>query len=75
MRESRLSTLAIRQILVRGGPVAMIPREEDELLNQMGLSKSMPDGWKWGDEVLERYDRPHIVLSDRWVRMIGAIKR
>ena len=73
--DSSGSSAAIKQVLARAGPVAIILREEDALLNRMGLSQKMPEGWKWGDDVLDRYRRAGIVLTDRGVRMTGAIKR
>lgn len=65
----------VRSLLSRAGPVVIILREEDMQLNKCGLKSKMPNNWRWGDDELARYFTANIKLSDRVIRVEGAIKR
>jgi hypothetical protein len=69
------SMVAVGRILSRAGPVVIILRTENTRLRENGLSQKMPPSWKWGDDVLARHTHAGIAISDRRIRMIGAIKR
>lgn len=66
---------AVQDVLVSAGTVVMILRSEDSILNNLGLARSMPDGWQWGNNSLARYRRAQIVLSRSFIRVNGAIER
>ena len=66
---------SIREILDASGPVAIILREEDALLTEKGLRKSMPHSWQWGDNPLARYEHVGIKISSHMMNVDGKIKR
>lgn len=72
---STRSVVAVKRILARCGPVAILTREEDTRLSARGLSQKMPATWVWGDGLLARYDEAGIDLSKRLISMYGAVKR
>lgn len=57
------------------GPVAVLLRSEDRVMNQSGLRASMPAGWSWGSDPLARYHVAGIKMSDRRLLVLGAICR
>ena len=65
----------VHRILSESGFVAVLLKEQDQLLNSAGLRAKMPDGWEWGDDPLERYRVVGIELSDRVLKVNGAIMR
>lgn len=65
----------VAQILAAAGPVAMLLREEDEVLRSRGLRSSMPAGWCWGDDPLARYHAAGITIVVQRIRMEGKICR
>ena len=65
----------VSHVLQNLGFVAVLLRSEDQKLRDAGLNGKMPDGWKWGDEPLERYRAVGIELSDQVLRVKGAIMR
>ncbi len=73
--QSDRSTRTIRHVLVNSGFVAVLLRTEDQRLSKAGLNRKMPQGWKWGDDPLERYRAVGIELSDQMLMVKGAIMR
>lgn len=65
----------IKEILGRAGQVAVLLREEDEKIRKAGLTSRMPDGWRFGDDYLSRYRAVCIFLSDKFLKVSGAICR
>ena len=65
----------VRHVLQNSGFVTVILRSEDERLREAGLNGKMPDGWKWGDDPLERYREVGIEVSGGVLKVKGAIKR
>ena len=63
------------EILSAAGDVAMILREEDEILNSSGLRRKMPEGWEWGDDPFARYKAANIDLSSEFLLTEGPICR
>ncbi|MGD0919784.1 MAG: hypothetical protein ABSB22_25385 [Thermodesulfobacteriota bacterium] len=78
VREALLKTdcalESVHQIL-EAGQVAMILRDEDNLLRKNGLSQKMPKGWKWGNDPLDRYHNAGIQLSGEFLKVRGGIVR
>jgi len=66
---------AVCNILKEAGPVTVLLRTEDEIINNAGLKKSMPENWVWGDNNLSRYAQLNIELSEEVLRVSGKIKR
>ena len=65
----------IKHVLQTLGFVTVLVRSEDQKLRDMGLNRKMPDGWRWGDDPFERYQVAGIELSDRVLKVNGAIMR
>ena len=65
----------MRHVLQNLGGVAVLLRSEDQRLREAGLNGKMPENWKWGDAPLERYRSVGIELSDRMLKVKGAIMR
>ena len=65
----------VAEVLAAAGPVAMILRQEDDLLRIHGLRSQMPQGWKWGDDPLARYHVAGLQIAEQTIRMEGAICR
>jgi hypothetical protein len=65
----------VSEILMEGGPVAVLLRTEDELLRAAGLGSRMPEGWRIGDDPLARYHAVGIRLGHRMLHVEGAICR
>ncbi len=72
---SDLSKEEVFSDLKASGPVAMILREEDQILNQYGLQRKMPDGWVWGDAPLARYQVAGIDIAKEFIRVEGRLMR
>ena len=73
--KSGRSERTVRHVLQNLGCVAVLLRSEDRRLRDAGLNGKMPDGWKWGDDPIERYRAVGIELSDQALRVSGAIMR
>lgn len=65
----------VQSVLSLAGPVAVILRDEDDLLRLHGLRSRMPKGWSWGDDPLARYHVAGFQISEQRIRMSGAIRR
>lgn len=65
----------VRHVLQSLGFVAVLLRSEDQRLREAGLNGKMPDGWKWGDDPLERYRAVGIEMSEQALLVKGAIMR
>ena len=64
------------QAIIDAYAVAVVTREENERLNDAGLSKAMPVGWKLGDDPLARWNKvkievPNLISSNR----LGSAER
>tara|TARA_Y100000996_G_C22239973_1_gene527283 strand:+ start:91 stop:600 length:510 start_codon:yes stop_codon:yes gene_type:complete len=66
---------SIRKILEESGDVAVILRTEDEKLKNIGLNSKMPNSWKLGDDSMVRYRKAKILLSNKKLKVKGAIVR
>ncbi len=66
---------SVMRTLNSAGPVVMVLRTEDQKLRENGLLRSMPLGWKWGDDPLARYRSSGIALSQRRLKVTGKIER
>ena len=66
---------AVRNLLRKAGPVTVLLRTEDDMLNNAGLKKSMPANWEWGDNYFARYQQVDIKVSDAVLHLDGKIKR
>ncbi len=65
----------VEVVLNSAGAVAVVLREEDDLLRTHGLRSSMPGGWTWGDDPLARYHVAGIEITEQRLHMEGAICR
>jgi len=65
----------VMQILVQAGPVVVLLREQDDVLKNKGFRSKMPNGWRWGDDVLSRYRAAGIEISSSKIKMEGKIYR
>ena len=54
LRLPEVTTDSIRAVLGKFGAVALITREQDDLLNRAGYGNKMPHGWD-GTDPLARY--------------------
>ena len=79
VRQKLLSVQPVRSeveaILVSAGAVAVVLREEDDLLRLHGLRSSMPKGWIWGHDPLARYRVAGLEIAEQRLLMEGAICR
>ena len=66
---------AVTRCLQAAGQVAVLLRTEDARLSEVGLASKMPAGWSLGDDPLARYEDAGIVLSDKVLKVSGAICR
>jgi len=57
--------------------VIIILREENKKLNELNLRSSMPEKWQFGydGQVDDRYRQAKIDISNKLIKMRGAIKR
>jgi hypothetical protein len=53
----------------------MLDRTENTLLKSAGLNASMPEGWKFGDDVFARYHSVGIKFSNKFLKVVGAVCR
>ena len=65
----------VRHLLRESGFVTVVLKDEDQLLNHAGLKAKMPDDWTWGGDPMSRYRAVGIELSDRVLKVDGAIMR
>lgn len=65
----------VESVLTSAGSVAVVLREEDDLLRLHGLRSSMPKGWAWGDDPLARYHVAGLEIAEQRIQMEGAICR
>ncbi|GAB6283463.1 MAG: hypothetical protein STSR0008_22310 [Ignavibacterium sp.] len=63
------------KVLEESGPVTIILRSENEIISKKKLTKKMPEGWNWGDDIFARYHYSGIQLSDKNLKVKGGIKR
>jgi len=64
-----------KRILANAGPVAVLLRVEEQEIRNAGLGRSMPNGWRFGDDPLARYEVVGIRLSTEVLHVTGAICR
>ena len=69
------SEATVTTILRSSGFVTVLLRTEDKRLNSAGLNARMPSGWNIGDDPTARYRAVGIELSDRVLKVKGAIMR
>lgn len=65
----------VEAVLSSAGAVAVVLREEDDLLRLHGLRSFMPEGWAWGDDPLARYHVAGLEIAEQRLQMEGAICR
>ena len=65
----------ITSILKYSDQVVILSHSEDKKLNELGLKKTMPKDWKYGDDVFARYKKANISILTEKVKMTGGIKR
>ena len=65
----------IISILKSSDQVVILSHSEDKKLNELGLKKTMPKDWKYGDDVFARYKKVNISILTEKVKMTGGIKR
>lgn len=73
--KSNKSEEVVNEILTLSGDVVVIKRIENELLKKAKLNSSMPDGWKFGDDQYARYKEAGIDISDKYLKVKGAVYR
>lgn len=69
------SDSSVKYVLQSAGEVVVVMRREDEQLGAIGLTKKMPEGWKYGDDPYARYAEAGIRLSESFLKVKGKIKR
>ena len=65
----------VKSIFDKAGIVALILKEEDKELNNCDLKSKMPDGWEIGDDPKLRYKKAGIDISEKKLKVQGAIYR
>ena len=65
----------IISILKKTDYIVILSHFEDVKLRDKGLVSSMPENWKYGDDVFARYREASIKVLPKKIRMIGAIRR
>lgn len=66
---------SVIELLNLAGPVAMILRDEDNYLNELGLQRRMPTGWEWDNHHLARYCSASIKISAKTIIVSGRLMR
>jgi len=66
---------SVHSVLQKSGHVVVVMRSEDEELIRHGLSRKMPEGWRFGENPYARYDFAGIELSKSFLRVKGKIQR
>ena len=69
------SEIEIIDILKKTDYIVILSHYEDEKLRAKGLISSMPEGWRYGDNVFVRYEKANIEVLTKKIKMIGAIRR
>ena len=69
------SEIEIIDILKKTDYIVILSHYEDEKLRAKGLISSMPEGWRYGDNVFARYKKANIEVLTKKIKMIGAIRR
>jgi len=69
------SEIEIIDILKKTDYIVILSHYEDEKLRAKGLISSMPEGWRYGDNVFARYEKANIDVLTKKIKMIGAIRR
>ena len=69
------SEIEITDILKKTDYIVILSHYEDEKLRAKGLISSMPEGWRYGDNVFARYEKANIDVLTKKIKMIGAIRR
>tara|TARA_B100000925_G_scaffold274498_1_gene240011 strand:+ start:142 stop:633 length:492 start_codon:yes stop_codon:yes gene_type:complete len=69
------SEIEIIDILKKTDYIVILSHYEDEKLRAKGLISSMPEGWRYGDNVFARYEKANIEVLTKKIKMIGAIRR
>ena len=62
-------------ILKKTDYIVILSHFEDVKLRDKGLVSSMPENWKYGDDVFARYIEASIKVLPKKIKMIGAIRR
>ena len=65
----------IISILKKTDYIVILSHFEDVKLRDKGLVSSMPENWKYGDDVFARYREASIKVLPKKIKMIGAIRR
>lgn len=65
----------IISILKNTDHIVILSHFEDDKLRKLGLVSSMPDNWKYGDDVFARYKKANISILKKKIKMVGAIRR
>ena len=69
------SEIEIIDILKKTDYIVILSHYEDEKLRAKGLISSMPEGWRYGDNVFARYEKANIEVLTKKIKMIGSIRR
>jgi len=69
------SEIEIIDILKKTDYIVILSHYEDKKLRAKGLISSMPEGWRYGDNVFARYEKANIEVLTKKIKMIGAIRR
>ena len=69
------SEIEIIDILKKTDYIVILSHYEDEKLRAKGLISSMPEGWRYGDNVFARYEKANIEVLTKKIKMTGAIRR
>lgn len=65
----------IANILSSCGPLVIILKEENDLLDKAKLKSKMPKEWKFGDNTFARYKKLGIEISNKKIKVSGSIIR
>ena len=65
----------ITSILKNTDYIVILSHFEDDKLRKVGLISSMPDNWKYGDDIFARYKKVNINVLKKKIKMVGAIRR
>ena len=65
----------ITSILKNTDYIVILSHFEDDKLRKVGLISSMPDNWKYGDDIFARYKKANINVLKKKIKMVGAIRR
>ena len=65
----------ITSILKNTDYIVILSHFEDNKLRKASLISSMPDNWKYGDDIFARYKKVNINVLKKKIKMVGAIRR